>query len=96
MAIETRAFDPATYLDNDDARGGYMTEAFETGDPAFIADALGVLARARGIKHAPQEPNISDEDGSEILIRDGNAELAQMLKTLHALGLRLTVRPVIS
>jgi probable addiction module antidote protein len=47
-AAETRPFDPAEYLDSPEAIATYMTEALETGDPAFVADALGVIARARG------------------------------------------------
>lgn len=47
MAVETRCFDPARYLDSRDARAAYMTEARETSDPDFIADALRVIARAR-------------------------------------------------
>jgi len=40
MNFETRRFDPAAYLDTDEARAEYMTAALETEDPAFIADAL--------------------------------------------------------
>jgi len=49
MTTKTRVFDPAAYLDSDMARAAYLTEAFETGDVAFIADALGVVARAQGM-----------------------------------------------
>ena len=47
MAIQTRPFDPAVYLDTDEVRAAYLTEALETGDPAFFADSLAVIARAR-------------------------------------------------
>nr|WP_220180855.1 addiction module antidote protein [Paracoccus versutus] len=50
MALETTAFDPAEYLDNDEAIAGYLSDALATGDGAFIADALGVVARAKGMK----------------------------------------------
>jgi probable addiction module antidote protein len=53
MAVKTRTFDPADYLDNDEAIAEYLTVALETGDPAFIADALGVAARARGRYQQP-------------------------------------------
>ncbi|SFY41426.1 probable addiction module antidote protein [Paracoccus pantotrophus] len=46
MALETTAFDPAEYLDNDEAIAGYLSDALETGNGAFIADALGVVASA--------------------------------------------------
>ena len=37
-----RPFDPAHYLDSDEARAVYLTDAFETGDVAFI----GKIGRA--------------------------------------------------
>jgi probable addiction module antidote protein len=46
-AMNTKPFDPAAYLDTPEAIAAYMTEALETGDPAFIADALDVVGRAR-------------------------------------------------
>lgn len=56
MATTTRAFDPAAYLEDDAAMAVYMSEALETGDPAFIADALGVIARARGRRRSLRTP----------------------------------------
>jgi probable addiction module antidote protein len=44
---ETKPFDPAEYLDDPEAIAVYVTDALESGDPAFIKDALGVVARAR-------------------------------------------------
>jgi probable addiction module antidote protein len=47
---KTKPFDPAEYLDDSDAIAAYMSEAQESGSPAFVADALGVVARARGMQ----------------------------------------------
>jgi len=94
MSIETRVFDPSTYLDSDTARATYMTDAFETGDPAFIADALRVAARARGATNA-MKPPIGHMTSLRSVLYPRDAELAHMLRTLHALGLRLTVQTVV-
>ena len=40
-------YDSAAYLDTEDAIEEYMAAAFETEDPAFIAQALGTIARAQ-------------------------------------------------
>jgi probable addiction module antidote protein len=93
MPLETRPFDPAEYLDSDDARAAYMTEAFETNDPAFVADALGVIARARGMSQVAREAGLSRESLYRTLSPEGNPELSTLLQVLHALGLRLTARP---
>nr|WP_223145514.1 hypothetical protein [Aquicoccus porphyridii] len=47
MTHEITDFDPAEYLDNDEMIAGYLSDALETQDPAFIADAIGVVARAK-------------------------------------------------
>ncbi|HEY4251479.1 MAG TPA: hypothetical protein VGM87_09765 [Roseomonas sp.] len=49
MAMKTVPFDPAEFLKTEEAQAAYLDEAFATGDVAFIADALGVLARARSM-----------------------------------------------
>jgi len=40
MAIKTRGFDAASYLDSEEAVAEYLTAALETGDVSFIAYAL--------------------------------------------------------
>jgi len=49
MAVRTKRFDPVEYLTTHEALAEYITAALETGDPAFIADSLGVVARAKGM-----------------------------------------------
>ena len=49
MTIETRPFDPAAYLDSPEAMLAHLDSAFADGDAGEIADALGVVAPARGM-----------------------------------------------
>jgi probable addiction module antidote protein len=44
--VETTRFDAAEYLDTAERQAAYITVAFATGDPAFVRDALSVVARA--------------------------------------------------
>lgn len=48
MALKTTAFDPAEYLENEEDFADYLNSAFESGETAIIAEALGVIARAKG------------------------------------------------
>jgi len=57
--VETTPFDPAESLDNDEAIVSYMTEALETGDPCFVADALGVIARAGAVSKVARQARAS-------------------------------------
>ena len=94
MDRTTRPFDPAHYLDSDEARAVYLSDASETGDVAFIADALGVVARAEGMTDIARRSGVSREALYRALSSNGNPELSTILKVTEALGLRLKVDPV--
>ena len=40
-------YDPAAALDNEESIAIFMADAFETGDSAYLAKALGVVAGKR-------------------------------------------------
>jgi probable addiction module antidote protein len=94
MEAKTRAFDPAAYLEDDAAIAAYMSEALDTGDPAFIADALGVIARARGITQVAKDAGLSRESLYRALSGDGNPEFATVLKVMQAVGLKLSATTI--
>ena len=75
MAVEITDFDPAAYLDDDEAIAAYLSDAFETQDVAFISDAIGVVARAKGMKQIAQEAGVSRESLYRALSSSGNPEL---------------------
>jgi probable addiction module antidote protein len=91
--MEIKKFDPAEYLDSDEAIAAYMTEALETGDPAFVADALGVVARARGMSEVARRAGLSRESLYRALSPDGNPEFATVMRVMQALGLKLSATP---
>jgi probable addiction module antidote protein len=90
MTPKTKQFDPAVYLDSPASVAAYLEEAFEIGDPAFIADALGVVARAHGMTQVAKESGLGRESLYKALSPDGHPELATVVKVMRALGLRLS------
>lgn len=44
--VKTTRFDVAEYLDTPERQAEYVSAALETGDAAFVRDAVGVVARA--------------------------------------------------
>jgi probable addiction module antidote protein len=94
VPIKTKPFDPADYLNSDEAAATYLSEAMETGDAAFIADALGVVARARGMTRIAREAGMARESLYRALDKSGNPELATVIRVVKAIGLRLDVKPV--
>jgi probable addiction module antidote protein len=89
MPIETRPFDAAEYLDSPEGIEEYLIAAFETEDPAEIADALGVVAKAKGMSQLAQETGISRGALYKALRPEGNPEFATIVGVVHALGFRL-------
>ena len=73
MAIQTRTFDAAEYLDDDEAIEAYLQKsldiALEISDPSFLTQALGTVARARGMSQIAQAAGLSRESLYKSLIR---------------------------
>lgn len=88
-----KIFDPAEYLDDDDAIAAYIEEAIEIGDPAFVADAIGVVARAKGMAAIAKASGLSRESLYKSLSAGGNPEFATVFRVIQALGLKLGVAP---
>ena len=94
MAKQARKFDAAAVLDSDEAIAEYMAAAFETEDAAFIADAVGVVARARGMSDIARESGLSREQLYRSFSVSGNPTLKSMLAVMKALGMKVTATSV--
>lgn len=93
MATKTYPFDPAKYLTTAEHCAYYLTDALETNDPAAIADALGVIARARGMSEIAKKTGLRREGLYKMLSVQGNPELATVLLILQAIGVQLIAEP---
>jgi probable addiction module antidote protein len=91
--LRTTAYDSAQYLDSSEAVSAYMEEAMETEDPAFIAQALGTVARVRGMSEIAKQAGLSRESLYKALSPEGNPEFGTVLRVMHALGLRFSIAP---
>ena len=92
--VATTRFDAAEYLDTVERQAAYITAALETGDPDFVRDALGLVARARGMAEIARTAKLNRESLYKALGETGNPEFGTVLRILHAMGLTLSVRPV--
>lgn len=90
MSRELREFDAAKYLDTDEGIEEFMVAAFETGDPAFIARCLGIVAKARNMSRLAKEVGMSRSALYRALSGEGNPEFATIAKVMRALGLQMT------
>ena len=91
--IETTRFDAAEYLGTAERQAAYITAAFESGDPIFVRDAIGVVARARGMGKIAKAAELNRENLYKALGESGNPEFGTVMRVLRALGLTLAARP---
>ena len=94
MALKTTPFAAAEFLDTPEAQAEFITAALETGDAAFIRDAVNTVARARSMGEIAKSAGLTREGLYKALGEAGNPEFSTMLGVLHALGLGLTARPL--
>ena len=89
-------YDSADYLKSEEGIRRYLETCFaEAGDdPALIAHALGVVARARGMMQLSRDTGISREGLYKALSEGGNPSFATVIKVTRALGFRLAPVPV--
>jgi probable addiction module antidote protein len=85
-------YDPAAALDSPEAISVFMADALETGDTAYIAKALGVVARAKGMTELARETGLSREQLYRSFSEKGNPTLKTMLAVMRALGVDMTAK----
>ena len=87
----TTPYDTADYLKTEEDMALYLEACFEEAgdDPAFIAKALGNIARARGMTQLARDTGLGREGLYKALSTEGNPSFATILKVINALGLRL-------
>jgi probable addiction module antidote protein len=93
MPIETTIWDPAERLTSPEAELAYLEAAFEDGDPALIAAAIGDIARARGMAQIAKAAGLSRETMYKAFSADGNPTLETLAGVTKALGYRLMIAP---
>ena len=89
--IKTSPYDSAQVLDSKDAISAYLKEALETNDPAFIANALGTIARVRGMSRIARKAGLSRESLYKALSADGNPAFGTVIKVMQALDLKFSI-----
>lgn len=90
---KTTRFDAADYLDSEERQVAYITTALETGDADFVRDALGIVARARGMGEIAKNAGLNRESLYKALGETGNPEFSTVMRIVRALGLTLSAPP---
>ena len=92
MALKTTPFDAAIHIQTAEDVAHFLEAAFEGHDAAHIANALGVVARSRGMAALAEQTGLNRTTLYKALSSDGNPSLETLLKVMDVLGLKLTVK----
>lgn len=84
-------YDSADYLSSIEDVVAYLEAAVEEAgdDPAFIAQALGTIARSGNVSELSRRAGMSREGLYKALAEGGNPSFATIMKVTSALGLRI-------
>lgn len=81
----TRPYDSAEFLKTEEDMAAYLDAALEDGDPALVAHAMGVIARARGMTQLARDTGLGRERLDKTLSAEGNPDIATVMEVIRAL-----------
>lgn len=87
-------FDITEHLDSEQAIAEYITIVLEENDPAALADALGSVARARGMTDIAKASGLTREALYKALRRNAQPRFETVSRVCAALGVRLVAQPM--
>jgi probable addiction module antidote protein len=91
--IKTKVFDTAEFLTTEKEIAAYLEEALAEGDPRLVVQALGTIAKVRGMTQIAKQTGLRRESLYKALSPEGNPEFNTVLKVVKALGIQLHAVP---
>ena len=91
MATETIPYAASHFLVTGDDQRHFLTEAFEDGDHAYLAHALGVVVRSRGVENVANDAGLSEDLLEHELLDTANPRISTVLAILKAMGMKLSI-----
>jgi probable addiction module antidote protein len=90
--VRTEPFDAALFLTSPSSQEKLLNDALASGDAGYVSQALGVIARARGMTAVAREAGVTREALYKALSENGDPRLTTLLGVARALGVTLTAR----
>ena len=96
-SLKLRRWDSAEHLKTPEDMAAYLEACLQEAgdDAAFIAKALGNIARAQGMTQLARDTGMGRESLYKALSGEGNPSFATILKVTRALGLQLHAQPAL-
>ncbi|TSE26833.1 putative addiction module antidote protein [Tepidimonas sediminis] len=86
-------FDAAEYLHDEADIAAYLSVVLEEEDPSALAQALGTIARARGMTQIAKESGLGREALYKALRPGASPRFDTILRVCKALGVKLVAQP---
>ncbi len=88
-------FDAAKYITDAESQAELISDALASGDRAYVAHALGIVARARGgIGKLASESGLGRQALHRALDKGGNPSLDTLLKVLGSMHIKLRAEAI--
>ncbi len=93
MAVTLKKWDILDHLKTEEDMTLYLEACFDEAgdDAAFIAKALGDIAKARSMTQLAKDTGLGRESLYKALSGEGNPSFGTILKVINAMGLQLHV-----
>ena len=88
-ARATTRYDASEFLGSSEAQAELLNDALASGNPAYVAHALGVIAKAIGMSEIARRTGIKRQSLYAALDEEGNPTLETFFAVLQALGIML-------
>lgn len=91
--IKLTPWDGSEHLEDAQGQAYLLNDALESGHAGYIADALGTIARARGMTDLQRLTGLDRSTLYAALREEGNPTLDTLMRVLEALNIELRATP---
>ena len=89
MSKELTPFDIAQYLDTPEAIAEYLSQVLEDGDSDEFLEALGHIAKAKGMTQIAKETGLGRESLYKTFSPGAKPRFETIMKVINTLGVKL-------
>lgn len=93
MVTTISDWDASRFLKDEEDAIAYLNAIMEYDDPALFQQAVGNIAKARGMGQIAKEAGVGRESLYKSLSKQGNPSFQTMMKVIKAIGGRVSINP---
>ncbi len=90
---DLKTFDIADHLDNEEVIAEYLSQVMSAGDPEEMLEAIGDVARARGMTQVARDSGLGRESLYKAFAKGAKPQWETIRKVMDALGCTFVVQP---